>query len=254
MGTYLAKQGEEVEVSTQEWQVILGRSRRGAPKRQTISGYVSELEMYGWIERRPGGSGSPRYRFLQSLSGTGEKSLQSLSGLYSPSEITSTVPKRGGRASPPPLNTPVTSSSVARGAESFIEDSADVLNGCRGSLRDYLAERVEPERQLAYVQTLVGMMQGTDEWAWTDGAGNRVPLEDRSTIVAGCLNELRLGDEVGQYFPQSPGGIKNLRSKIRYKTKAVLGAKRDAKAEKAKTEAKANNRPSNQGAFPEEMA
>lgn len=117
-------------------------------------------------------------------------------------------------------------------------ESSEVLKGCRGSLVDYLTERVEADHQLAYAQTVAGWIEGTDEGAWWTPGGTRLDREARAKIVAGCLNELRQGDEVGQYFKGPPGDARNLRSKIRYRVKSKQGAEQDA----ARTE-RTNGRP-----------
>lgn len=259
MGLYIAGEGDDwTEVSTEDWQRLLGRSQQGGtPTRRTISHYASELVTWGWIEKKPGGAGSPRYRFLPGSQSHTEALRSSQrhaerNGSVAPRDTQdpATGPPDTPKASPPPLATTSSSASVAREAEEAIERFADALAGCRGALRDYLLERVPPDRQLAYVQTLVGTIQGTDEWAWTDGTGSKVPPDERPTVVAGCLNELRLGDEVGQYFPQPPGGFKNLRSKIRYKAKAKLGSERDAKDTTPSPTPKAN-RPQNARPIPD---
>jgi len=125
-----------------------------------------------------------------------------------------------------------TASAYTRAREkiqAFVDEHADVLAGCRNSLLDYLAERVDPDRWLAYAQTLVGSLQGTDEYMWMTADGGHYPVTGRAKIVAGALNELRQGDEVGRYFPGPPGDFGNLRAKTRYKVKAETGAERDAR-------------------------
>jgi hypothetical protein len=71
------------------------------------------------------------------------------------------------------------------------------------------------------------MIEGTDEGTWMARDGSHV-RENRTKIVAGCLNELRQGDEVGRYFTGPPGDVKNLRAKIRFRVKSATDAKRDA--------------------------
>lgn len=251
MGARLARLGDgEHEVSTEEWQVLLGRSPRGgAPKRQTIAGYASELEMFGWIERSGGGRGSPRYRFLRSPSGTVEpegapdstvpqgvgRVLQSPRGsvdgeFYSPPgvpERASTVPQGDARARgssssyteappPPPLDVRVENAL-----------GSDDMRGVRGSLRDYILTG-RPERPYAYVQSVAAALQGAnpDWWVTMDGGQYR---GEKAPIIAGALNELMQGDEIGRYFPGPPGDIANLRAKVRHKVKTISGAELDAK-------------------------
>ena len=113
-------------------------------------------------------------------------------------------------------------------AARVIDASSGALDGCRGSLRDYLAERVDPERQHAYVQRVVTALQGADEWMWRDRTGTALH-ESRTKVLAAALNELLAGDEVGKHFPEPPGGYGNLRSKVRYLVASSLGVDSDAK-------------------------
>lgn len=51
MGAHIHILGEgKHEISTEDWQRILGASRGGPPKRQTIAGWAAELELYGYVE------------------------------------------------------------------------------------------------------------------------------------------------------------------------------------------------------------
>jgi len=237
------------EVSTEDWQRLLGPSRGGPPKRQSIAGWATELELHGYVRKVPGGVGSPRYEVVPQGDGSAAATvlqedgsgvpLQYRTGTVEPSTVpvedgrASTVPQgdtlqspRGtprARVPPPPPPPPLC--ARARGA---IEKHGEVFGGCRGSLADYLTERVAPDEQHAYAMTVLGWIQGTDPSVWM-GAGGEIVTEDRPRIIAGCLNELRTGDEVGRYFTGHPGSPKNLRAKIRYQVRSILGAKGDAK-------------------------
>lgn len=120
---------------------------------------------------------------------------------------------------PPPLD--------ARARE-FIR-STESLKGLRGSLLDYLetGRAGDGDRQLAYAQSVAGIIEGTDEATWMQPDGSHV-RDGRAKIIAGVLNELRQGDEIGRYFTGAPGSIANLRAKIRYKVKSIAGVTRDA--------------------------
>lgn len=244
MGLYLSRfPGEELEVSTEDWQRLLGKGPRGYPKRQSIAGHAQELELLDYIERRPGGAGSPRYRYrLPTPQGTVERSTvppgdgKHLTPTVPPGDGShSTVPPGDILASPqgtveasppPPPNPPPPPPPLAPMAEEAIGREED-LAGCRGALRDYLRQRVEPENQHGYAMTVLGWIQGTHEATWADGHGNHL-REDRAAVIADALNQLRAGDEVGPYFPGPPGDIRNLQKKVRYLVRGILGSRRDA--------------------------
>jgi hypothetical protein len=111
--------------------------------------------------------------------------------------------------------------------EATIEASAETLVGCRDSLLDYLAVRVEPRYRVAYVQRVVTSLQGADEWMWKDRSG-RTLTDGRTKVLAAAFNELAAGDEVGKHFQEAPGGYGNLRSKVRYLVASSLGVERDS--------------------------
>lgn len=117
---------------------------------------------------------------------------------------------------------------ISPAAEKAIEQSAEKLNGCRDSLRDYLTRRVESEFQNGYVQRVVTSLDGADEWMWSDRSGRRLQ-EGRTKILAAALNELLSAKEVGDHLPDQPGSFGNLRSKVRYLVASTLGVERDAK-------------------------
>lgn len=219
------------EVSTEDWQRVLGVGPRGYPKRETISTHAKELVFAGWAIITPGGRGSPRYS-LQHPQGAAE-SLQHPQGAVNEkstappgcSKDRLQHPQGAAEAPPPPPYTSPSSSVDARAREAM--DREPDLRGLRGALADYLKlGRVENHH--AYVMTVLGWIQGTDPSAWFDPRSNRTLTEDRQAIIAGCLNELANCDEVGTYFPGAPGDVVNLRAKIRYKVRSILGAKRDA--------------------------
>lgn len=154
---------------------------------------------------------------------------------------------KSGGLSPPSTTTPPPPSPIARANVSQNEDNSlhpdaaraidgadGVLAGCRGSLRDYLVDRVEHERQYAYVQRVVTSLQGADEWMWQDRRGKKLdPGSDRTEILAAAFNELASGDEVSNHFPEAPGGFGNLRSKVRYLVASRLGVERDSETKAA---------------------
>lgn len=195
---------------------------------------VQKLERFKWADRLIGGRGhGDRFVYIAcppgatyqadrlAIFGTAINRMPAsgnLKALSVPASSNLRRPSSTTPLPPPPLD--------ARAREWAL--SSEVLKGCRGSLLDYLSERVHPDKQLAYAQTVAGIIEGTDERLWKDRTGVVAVTKDRAKIVAGCLNELRQGDEVGQYFTGPPGDVRNLQSKIRYRVKSETDAKRDA--------------------------
>lgn len=240
-----------VEVSKAELAGLLGPSE--AASDDTIARHLKRLEMVGWLRRESGGRGhSDRFVFIEMGPTDALRSAfgAALSDRYrsgaevnaaidphpsggkfssrSRAEVNALSSGSGAEVKPPSSSStePPPPPPLDARARDFL-DRTECLVGCRGSLVDYLTERVECDRQLAYVQTVVGIIEGTDERLWKGRNGKDRVTTDRPKIIAGCLNELRQGDEVGKYFPGSPGDIRNLQSKIRYKVKAETDAKRD---------------------------
>jgi hypothetical protein len=127
-----------------------------------------------------------------------------------------------------------------------VHKSDELLAGCRDSLLDYLAVRVDPRYQGAYVQRVVTSLQGADEWMWKDRTG-RTLTDGRTKVLAAAFNELASGDEVGPHFPEPPGGFGNLRSKVRYLVASSLGVDRDS----AKNGTTSSPTTAKRGTFPE---
>lgn len=243
MGAHLIALGAgKHEVSTEDWQRLLGPSRGGPPKRQSLSGWAAELELHGYARKVPGGVGSPRYEVVPQEDGRGSTVLQEDgraeiptvplgdgSRSTVPQEDTLPSPRRTVEASPtpPPYPTPTPPPPLAASVEAALEVQAEHLNGCRGSLRDYLVDRVSPENRHGYAMTVSGWIQGTNEAVWADGRGEHLH-DGRSAVLADALNQLRSGDEVGPHFPGPPGDIRNLQKKVRYLVRGILGSRRDA--------------------------
>jgi hypothetical protein len=272
----VASGDEPVEIPYDDFARIL----ESAPSVDTIARHIRQLIIHGYVDRKSGGRGSPRFMWTRCsgphFCGLKEKSQDStpqICGpecpLYSahmrtirllrkfadhteslvrthadqksdPIHINARAPARASSTSkePPPL-------PLDARAREFISESESLV-GTRDSLMDYLKERVEVSRQLAYAQTVAGMVEGTDERVWMARDGTRF-TERRVKIISGCLNEMRQADEVGRYFPGSPGDVRNLQSKIRYKVKAETDAKRDAER---RTDNGATSRESRSGKTP----
>jgi len=232
IGLLISEHPEGWEVSKEQLAGFMGPSEGASD--DTIGRHLKRLEVAGWVSREPGGRGHPdRFRILAPHECGGNGALRAafvsqVNLTYRPGAALNTLSTGPGAA----LSRPSSSSTepppppLDARARDFI-DRTECLVGCRGSLTDYLTERVSAEHHLAYAQTVAGMIEGTDERVWMARDGTHVRA-GRQQIVAGCLNELRQGDEVGRYFPAAPGNVRNLQSKIRYRVKAETDAKRDA--------------------------
>ena len=221
---------QAIELPSSVFEGLLGKSW------DVLRPDLRALERAGWVERKAntGRGHSPGYRFLayaksppfQELRvaflhtlnfGIGETATLNADGmgksatLNAPTSTTSIPPP------PPPLD--------ARARE-FIAERESLVD-TRKPLLDYVTEKVDPGKHLAYVHTVAGIIEESDERLWMARDGSYVH-EGRAKIVSGCLNELRQGHEVGRYFPGPPGDIANLQSKIRYKVRSITDAKRDA--------------------------
>lgn len=204
----------------------------------TIRRLMRRLEATGWVRRTTGGRGhSDTFRILdQHECGSNAPirvgMLAGLSDRLGTSAGLSTDRLGTGAQSkappPPPIPPPPPPENARARIDEAFEVVGDTLAGCRGSLRDYLAlPRVEgAEAKHAYVMSVAGLIEGTDERHWRH-LGETI-TQDRAQIIAGCLNELRASDEVGTYFPGPPGDIRNLHSKVRYKVKSIILQRRDA--------------------------
>lgn len=243
IGLLISLHPEGWQVRKSEIAAFMGPAE--ASSDDTIARHIRRLETSGWVTREVGGRGHPDIYRLIPLHGCGGnaplrsafasqvkftyRSDAELSALSSgsaaevspPSSITPSPP-------PPPGRAHAREGGLDREAEEAIERSAETLNGCRGSLRDYLRRRVDPQHQVGYVQRIVTSLEGADEYIWRDRTGTTLQ-DGRTKILAAAFNEMLAGDEVGKHFPDAPGGFGNLRSKVRYLVASALGVERDAK-------------------------
>lgn len=264
--------GEGVELSLDAVSGVLN----GWPGSDKCRAALRVLRTAGYIDSRPGGRGhADVHSWVGAPFSMGlephpkQKCVDNTLGLepYPKDRVglePHAKPDRVGLEPHPklPSSSTTSSSSTSTGgselderADEAIKQAGETLAGCRGALRDYLRLRVEPRYQYAYVQNVAGCVEGTDEWCWTTARGDRVH-EGRTTIIAGALNELAQGDEIGPYFPGEPGDYRNLRSKIRYRMKSLTGAKNDAtnrqgRGDPGEGRPEAAGPPSHQGDFPE---
>lgn len=97
-------------------------------------------------------------------------------------------------------------------AESALSTHSELLRGCRGSLRDYLASRVPERRQASYVHSVAGWLNGIDANVWSRPDGSKLEPEKRTAMLANALNDLAASDEAQLKRPV--GDPANLRTKI----------------------------------------
>jgi len=97
-------------------------------------------------------------------------------------------------------------------ADEAIERHGEKLAGCRGALRDYLAQRVHPPRQYAYVQKIAGWLDGLDPSVFRLPDGTTLPADGRTGLLADALNDLAASDE--RCMKRPAGDPANLRTKI----------------------------------------
>lgn len=231
---------EGMEFGRDDARALLGASDPDSD--DTIRRLFRQLEATKWAERTPGGRGhSDSFRVLgpqECGSNAGIRvgfaaALKNRVGLAA-----ALKPDRVGLAAAlkPPSSTPPVPPPPPPGARAreldpdaarVIDERTLVLEGCRGPMTDYLKARVDPERQYAYVYRVVTALEGGDEWMWKDRGGHTL-REGRTDVLAAAFNELLTGDEVGEHFPDRPGGFGNLRSKIRYLVASALGVEGDA--------------------------
>ena len=100
---------------------------------------------------------------------------------------------------------------------------SEKLTGCRDSLREYLADRVQESHQYAYVMTVLAWIAGRDKSVWMTPDGGSVPPEERTELLSAAVNELGATDEAKK-FRGDPGDPANLKSKIKHPVTA--GAQR----------------------------
>ncbi len=205
--------GASVEVSSASLEGLLGGSW------DVLRRDVKALETNGWIERETntGKGHSPEYRFLAYANSPPYEELRVafLHTLnFSLGEYTTLKPfGMGGSAQAKQHRSSRRYDVVVVVDERAREKSEDeILRGCRGSLRDYLAGSVAPPRQYQYVQTLIGWLGGTDAGAWKKPDGSGVAPEKRTELLAAALNELGASDETK--YKRPVGDPANLRTKM----------------------------------------
>ena len=179
---------------------------------------VKALEKAGWIERKTqtGKGHSPAYRFLDHAKTPPYQDLRcAFLHTLSDSLGGSVVLKDFSIGGTVVLNDTVVVDDkevVVVGERAREKSEDEILVGCRGSLRDYLAGSVPPPRQYQYVQTLIGWLGGTDASVWKKPDGSSVAPEKRTALLAAALNELGASDETK--YKRPVGDPANLKTKM----------------------------------------
>ena len=227
-----ASEDEPTAIPYDEFAKILN----GAPSGDTIARHVRVLEVHGYVKKSPGGRGSPVFEWLGSLSTPDICGLKQ--ELWSAHMRTKHLPGTGAdhrgslgrthadqslRSSSREVVGGVGGDARAREAElppeieKLLETYDELFTGCRGSFRSYLKISVPKSRQVGYVQSIAGWLNGIDETAWKTPSGSTVPADERTGILATCFNEL-LGQDEGS-MKNSVGDIRNLRTKLNIRIK-----------------------------------
>lgn len=185
----------------------------GYPKHETIAKHLRALEISGYIVRKSGGRGhSDSFRFAfsseqKSGSKTFRSGVLSIRPENSP-DLNAVVVVEGVVEETPIVPLPVLSAE----AEAAIEKNDAKLAGCRDSLRDYLTSRVPPDRQKAYVYTIVAWLDDSDPSVWRKPTGGWLGKEFRTAVLATALNELGAANEKMRKY--EAGDPVNLKTKI----------------------------------------
>jgi len=260
LGAYIAlnDQGQGIELRFETISSIL----HGFPGKDKIRASIRPLEQLGYVTRKAGGAGhgdvfswsgepigyGPNHTLYiegeEIGSGPGHTVRSQTQGigsgqnrrLRSQTQATSPLPLPPVTTTPPSPDARVREVSIE--AERAISESESLV-GCRDSLRDYLDARVEIDHHHGWARKLEVALSGGDEWMWKDRRG-RTLHEGRVKVVASALNELLSCDEIGERFPDKPGGFGNLRAKVRYLVASALGAAEDATKGATATPAAAN--------------
>ena len=193
------REGDQHEISFDEWSMLLGQAGNHRIRRA-----LKQSELAGWIDRTPGGGGhsdSFASSLPESTTLRGDSRGEEQVVLSQEGEVAGGA--GAAREAEPELHPR---------AQALLERKESPLNGCRGALRDYLDLRVDPDRQYAYIRTLVGWFEGMDPSIWRKPNGRPVDTDRRTSIVADALNDLAASDE--DQMKRPAGDPANLRTKI----------------------------------------
>jgi len=192
----------------------IARFLHGYPSSDTIRRLTRQLEVSGYLEIRPGGKGHPQaYRIIKDRS-TADLKLTLRTGADLNTDrlgIGADLSVRSSRRDvvveeEPPIV------PLSPQAERAITEAGDKLEGCRGALRDYLRQRVPPDRQFGYVMSVVGWLNGISPGTWRLPDGSNLPPDQQTAALADALNDLAASKESSMKRPV--GDPANLRTKI----------------------------------------
>lgn len=252
---YLAGRGaaaESQEVPHKAFRRVL----HGAPQADTVGRHLAQLELYGWVERTPGGRGhSDSYQVIapgknlnlnigaeknahQSKNSSQEKPGPNSIGPEKNPELTAPSSSReigevgvegtpaaaGGDSAPSPNGSSPEELDafqypLASQARKALEKHDERLQGCRDALRDYLRTRVKPARQHGYVHSVASLLNGLQPNTFRGHDGRVHPREEWPQILALALNDLMASDEGRMSRPE--GDVGNLYTKA-----SILARKR----------------------------
>lgn len=188
----------------------------GYPNRETIARHLRQLELAGYVERRPGGRGHADAFSFRSVVSPPSKNIDPVKneglndlGPRKTDVLKSLVGGEDEGGIEPPIS-PLRG-SLSEKAEKLIGERPQ-LTGCRGSLRDYLAARVPQSRQYAYVQTILGWLDDIHPGIWLLPTGGRLEKPERTRMLAAALNDLAASDE--SKLKRPVGDVGNLQTKI----------------------------------------
>jgi hypothetical protein len=193
----------------------------GYPQRDTIRKHIRQLEMAGYVERKPGGQGhSDRFRFKNRVGKESHPISDRVGEKSHPIEIESennpTLSPRSSSKEEGAVKPPISPLPLSSAAEKALDQHDDLLSGCRGALTDYLTAHVPSPRQQPYIQSLATYLNGFG-FQWRNAEGATIPKDQRTGIMAAALNELGSQDEPKMKNPV--GDIRNLKTKLNILTR-----------------------------------
>jgi hypothetical protein len=172
---------------------------------------IHQLERRGTLERRAGGRGHADSFKIKSMEnphpkikGTDSAHPKTVKGTDS-AHPKATVVEDDDEVRPPIV-------PLAE-LEPRTEAVVDLLNGCRGAIRDYLLAHVpSPDRRYSYAQTVRSWMDGADPSVWRLPDGGSLPKPERAAALAAALNEMAAGEE--RKMKRPVGDPANLKTKL----------------------------------------
>lgn len=204
-----------------EWHELapddFSRMIAGYPRQDTVRKHIRQLEVAGYMDRKPGGRGhSDQFRFVFRVGEESQSKKDRVGESSEPKGLEAeNNPTLNARSSSKEegavVNPPKVPPSLSDAAVEALDQHDDLLSGCRGALVDYLKARVSPDHQQPYIQSLATYLNGFG-FRWQNSDGSTIPKPERTGIIAAALNELAAQAEMGMKNPV--GDIRNLRTKL----------------------------------------